>query len=221
MKQLDLPFEEDPFGGANAAVWTPRDIWVRLDQRVIEYLGEDRRYERKGTRRIDLDDLATYYSTFSNTPDGGLVVFGIEDKGEASGCATLSRDQLNSIETSHLTRCPQSRPEFKRIPIIIDDRKDFYFAIFVPYIGKLVETNRGEAWIRYGDSRHKMSEEEKRDFRATRQELSFEMEIAQDFGKGQAYRARCLPVPVSQILLRAPDRSPDRVRYAIATLPLR
>ncbi len=55
---------------------------------------------------------------------------------------------------------------------------DFCLANFVPYIGKLVETNKDEAWIRYGDSRHKMSEEEKRDFRATRQELSFEMEVA-------------------------------------------
>jgi hypothetical protein len=76
MEQLDLPFEDQPFSAANAALWTPRDIWVRLDQRLIEYLGEDRRYERKGNRRIDLDDLATYYSTFSNTPDGDLSYLG-------------------------------------------------------------------------------------------------------------------------------------------------
>jgi len=178
MEQLELPFEDEPFSAANAILWTPRDIWVRLDQRLIEYLGEDRRYERKGNRRIDLDDLATYQSTFSNTPDGGLLVFGIEDKGEISGCAALSRDQLNRIETCHLTRCPQARPEFKHIAVIVVNKTDFCLAIFVPYIGKLVETNKDEAWIRYGDSRHKMSEEEKRDFRATRQELSFEMDIA-------------------------------------------
>lgn len=85
---------------------------------------------------------------------------------------------MNSVETCHLNRCPQARPEFKRIPVIIYGKKDFVFAVFVPYIGRLVETNKGEAWIRYGDSRHRMSEEEKRDFRATRQELSFEMESA-------------------------------------------
>ena len=61
---------------------------------------------------------------------------------------------------------------------MINDKEDFCYSIYVPYIGRLVETNKGEAWIRYGDSRHKMSEEEKRDFRATRQELSFEMEDA-------------------------------------------
>ncbi len=90
MEQLDLPFGDEPFEAAAVALWTPRDIWVRLDQRVIEYLGEDRRFERKGNRRIDLDDLATYYSTFSNTPDGGLIVFGIEDKGDISGCTNFS-----------------------------------------------------------------------------------------------------------------------------------
>ena len=115
MQQLDLPFD-DPFWGENAAIWTPRDIWVRLNQRVVEYLGEDRRYERKGCQKINLDDLATYYSTFSNTPDGGLVVFGIENSGIISGCNSLSLDQINSIETCHLTRCPQARPEFKRFP---------------------------------------------------------------------------------------------------------
>jgi ATP-dependent DNA helicase RecG len=150
----------------------------QLNQRLIEHFKEDRRIERKGCKKIHLDELATYYSTFSNTPDGGLIIYGIEDDGEITGCNQLSVDQLNSLETCQLTRCPQAKPEFKRIPVIINEKEDFCFSIFVPYVGKLVETNKGESWIRYGDSRHKMSEEEKRDFRATRQELSFEMEVA-------------------------------------------
>jgi ATP-dependent DNA helicase RecG len=178
MKQLEFNFEEDPFDSASVAMWTPRDIWVRMDQRLLEYLGEDRRFERKGCRKIELDDLATYYSTFSNTPDGGVIVFGIEDKGAIVGCNSLSGDQLNSIEIVHLNRCPMAKPEFKRIQVIINNKPDFCFCIYTPYIGRLVETNKEEAWIRYGESRHRMSEEEKRDFRATRQELSFEMEAA-------------------------------------------
>ena len=39
MEQLELPFEDEPFDAAKHALWTPRDIWVRLDQRLIEYLG--------------------------------------------------------------------------------------------------------------------------------------------------------------------------------------
>jgi ATP-dependent DNA helicase RecG len=178
MDQLELPFEETVVPGENPAVWTPRDIWVRLNQRVLEFLKEDRRFERKSWKRPQLDDLATYYSTFANTPDGGLIVFGIEDDGTITGCSGLSADQLNKMESSHLTLCPGARPEFKRIPVVIDGKQDFCLAIFVPYAGKLVETNKEEAWIRYGESRHKMSEEEKRDFRSTRQELAFELEHA-------------------------------------------
>lgn len=178
MEQFQFDFEgflvsEDP------AVWTPRDIWTRLNQRVLEYFREDRRLERKGTKKADLDDLATYYSTFSNTPDGGLIVYGIEDKtGKVIGCKGFTTAQLNSIESSHVQRCPQAKPEFKRVPVVVDGNPTFCFAIFIPYVGKLVETNKGEAWIRYGESRRNMSEEEKRDFRATRQELSFELEVA-------------------------------------------
>jgi ATP-dependent DNA helicase RecG len=177
-QQFEFDFDSAVNANDNAALWTPRDIWVRLNQQVIEYLGEDRRFERKGCKKIGLDDLASYYSTFSNTPDGGLIVFGIEDDGTIVGCNSLSQNQLNDIETLHLTRCPQAKPEFKRFAVIVNGKPDFCYSIYVPYVGKLIETNKDEAWIRYGESRHKMSDEEKRDFRSTRQELSFEQEIS-------------------------------------------
>lgn len=176
MSQLDL--FSDPITTEDPALWTPRDIWVRLSQRVIEFLLEDRRFERKGTERVHFDDLATYYSTFSNTPDGGLIVFGVLNDGAIVGCSKLSQAQLNKIESCHTELCPMAKPEFKKIPVVVEGKEDFCYAIFVPYVGRLVETNKMEAYIRYGESRHKMSEEEKRDFRATRQELSFEEEFA-------------------------------------------
>jgi ATP-dependent DNA helicase RecG len=176
--QYEFQFDAAVGANDNPALWTPRDIWVRLNQQVIEFLGEDRRFERKGCKKISLDDLATYYSTFSNTPDGGMVVYGIENDGTIVGCGSLSQGQLNEIESVHLTRCPQAKPEFKKISVIVNGKQDFCFAVYVPYVGKLVETNKGEAWIRYGESRHKMSEQEKHDFRSTRQELSFEQETA-------------------------------------------
>ena len=179
MKQLDLDLQFEGISPADDhAVWTPRDIWVRLNQRLLEHFKEDRRLERKHWMNIQLDDLATYYSTFSNTPDGGLMVFGIEDNGNVAGCNALSIHQLNNIESGHLQRCPQARPEFKRVTVVVDGKSNFCLAIYIPYIGVLVETNKGEAWIRYGESRHRMSEQEKQDFRSTRQELSFEMTVA-------------------------------------------
>ncbi len=177
-EQLDLPFDGLFAADDDPALWTPRDMWTRLNGRLLEFFKEDRRFERKGCQKIHFDDLATYYSTFSNTPDGGLVVFGIENDGEIVGCKSLSQGQTNEIESFHLTKCPQARPEFKRIPVVINNNPDFCIAIFIPYMGKLIETNKDEAWIRYGESRHKMSEEEKQDFRSTRQELSFELAAA-------------------------------------------
>ncbi|MGE8495410.1 ATP-binding protein [Comamonas sp.] len=178
MTQLTLPWGIDSDDLASKSTWTPRDLWVKLDQRLLELLKEDRRLEKKSCKRIHFDDLAAYYSAFSNCPDGGLMVYGVEDKGEITGCQLADQEQLNQIESVHLDRCPQAKPEFKRIKVIINNKPDYCLAIFLPYIGRLVETNKGDAWIRYGSNKHKMSDEEKRDFRSTRRELSFEQAVA-------------------------------------------
>ena len=176
--QLDLPFDAVFLPGENPALWSPREIWVKLNQRMMEAFSEDRRIDYKSGLSVNLDDLATYISMFSNIPDGGVIVFGANSKGVAHGCSKLASSSINALEQCHLQRCPQAKPEFKRIPVIVEGKNDFCIAIYIPYVSKLVETNKGEAYTRYGDSKHKMSEEEKRDFRSTRQELSFEMDIA-------------------------------------------
>lgn len=115
----------------------------------------------------------------------------MEDKGDIVGCSRLSIDQLNEIESFHLRHCAQARPEFKRVPVIVDGKQDFCVSIYIPYIGFLVETNKQEAWIRYGEGRHKMSDEEKIDFRSTRQELSFELRKA-DYSYPQDFDIRII-----------------------------
>jgi ATP-dependent DNA helicase RecG len=176
--QLSLPFDE-PFSVSDEpGLWTPRDIWVRFTQRMIPYFKEDRRIDYKSSRKIQFDDLAAYFSCFSNTPDGGVLCYGVDNDGTLLGCKSLDQNILNAIETCHLQKCPLAKPEFKRVPVIINGEEDFLILIYIPYIGKLAETNKSEAWIRYGDTKHKMSEEEKRDFRATRNEVSFELERA-------------------------------------------
>jgi ATP-dependent DNA helicase RecG len=156
-------------------------------------LQEDRRIERKSCRDIDFNDFAQYYSAFSNTPEGGIVLIGVDDNGAPSGCKNLNHEKLNSLEHFHLSLCPKAKPEFNRVPIGAEG--NFVLAVFVPYIGTLVETNRQEAYIRYGDRKQRMSEPEKADFRATRQELSFEQQEAhlkypQDFDE-EIVRAFC------------------------------
>jgi ATP-dependent DNA helicase RecG len=159
--QLAFPFDE-PFSVSDQpALWTPRDIWVRFTQRMISYFVEDRRIDYKSSVKIQFDDLAAYMSCFSNTPDGGVLCYGVADDGTVEGCKRLDQKPLNDIEKCHVQKCPTAKPEFKRVPVIVDGKDDFLILIFIPYIGKLVETNKSEAWIRYGDSKHRMSEEEK------------------------------------------------------------
>jgi ATP-dependent DNA helicase RecG len=145
---------------------------------MIPYFHEDRRIEYKVTPKLNWDDLAAYFSAFSNSPDGGVLCIGVADNGMCVGCKNLSPEQLNRIETFHIQSCPASKPEVKRIPITVEEGSNFLVLIYVPYCGRLVETNKGDAWIRLGDTKRKMSDEEKRDFRATRNETSFELEPA-------------------------------------------
>ena len=167
-EQLNFPFDE-PFAISDVPeLWTPREIWVRFTQRMIPYFSEDRRIEYKVTPKLHWEDLASYYSAFSNSPDGGVLCIGVADDGTCAGCKNLSADQLNRIETFHIQICPSAKPEFKRVPIVVDGEQNFLVLIYIPYCGRLIETNKGEAWIRLGDTKRKMSEEEKRDFRATR-----------------------------------------------------
>jgi ATP-dependent DNA helicase RecG len=162
LEQLPLPFDEPFTISDQPDLWTPRDIWVRFTQRMVSFFDEDRRIDYKSSLRVQFDDLATYLSAFSNTPDGGVLCFGVSDDSKILGCRSLDQRVLNELEKCHLQRCPSARPEFKRVAAIVDGQDDFLLLIYIPYIGKLVETNKSEAWIRYGDSKHKMSEEEKR-----------------------------------------------------------
>ena len=171
--QLDLPLDQTR---KSSYLLTPREIWARLSEDNISSYSEDKRVERKAWNKIHFDNLAEYYSCYSNTVDGGVVLIGIENNGVLSGCSKLSPKQINKIDSFHRTNCPLAAPLSKRVSIY--DGTDFVIAIFIPYIGRLVETNKGEAFIRYGESKCRMSEEEKRDFRATRQERSFEQEPA-------------------------------------------
>lgn len=176
--QLDLPFDSVFAQNENPALWSPREIWVKLNQRMMASFGEDHRIDYKQAKRISFDEYATYLSMFSNTPEGGVIVYGADSKGKATGCSQLSQQQLNHLEKCHLELCPLAKPEFKRVPVVVGGNQDFAVAIYIPYVGRLVETNKADAYTRYGDSKHKMTEEEKRDYRSTRQELSFELDTA-------------------------------------------
>lgn len=190
MEQLSIDFL-DVLPMEDTSTWSPRDIWTRLNQRLLEHFKEDRRLERKNHKIPNLEDLAVYLSMFSNTPDGGVLVFGVDDDGTVTG-VKFGIEQVNRIESQYIQYCPSAKPEFKRVPVVVGDQETFCLAIYVPYVGRLVETNRDEAWIRYGDGKHRMSAEEKQDFRATRGELSFELMIANAVSYPESFDRRII-----------------------------
>ena len=127
--QFDLPFE-GPFTVSDApALWTPREIWVRLTAQMMKHFAESRRIDYKRATTIDFADMAKYLSAFSNTPDGGVLVFGADSHGNPTGCNSLSIGQQNKIESCHTQLCPEARPEFRRIEVFVDGKQDFCVAV--------------------------------------------------------------------------------------------
>jgi ATP-dependent DNA helicase RecG len=175
MEQLDLDFEA-PLPSL-PQLWTPDDIFTHLDNATVQRFKEDGRLERKRAR-IAQRDLAEYFSMWANTqPNGGIILLGVENDGAISGCSSLSDNQLNEIErTSRL--CPDARCAFKRIAVTnARDKPDFLVAIRVSYReDKLVETTAGDAFIREGEDKRRLTELEKREIRLNKGQLDVERE---------------------------------------------
>lgn len=151
-------------------ILSPDDIFSSLGAELLEALKEDRRIERKpaGTHARVLGD---YFSMWANTaPEGGLIFLGLEDDGSVSGCTDLSDSELNEREKANRTFAPDARSECKRVQVANrDGTQDFILAIRVFYReDKVVTTVSGDAFIRDGDSKRRLSDEEIRELQNER-----------------------------------------------------
>lgn len=169
--EFGSPVEELP------QLWTPDDIFRSADTSVIKRFGEDSRVERKpcGIHAVHIGD---YLSMYANTqPHGGVIFIGVENKGVITGCKSLSTGQLNDLEVVR-TYCPDARHEFKRIPVVnCRGEDDFVILIRVYYRDdKLVETVAGNAFVRVGEQKRQLSEDEKREIRINKGQVEYELE---------------------------------------------
>jgi ATP-dependent DNA helicase RecG len=172
VQQLTFTFEK------LLPILTPDDIYASLDAGLVAALKEDRRIERKpaGTHNRVLGE---YYSMWANTaPDGGLIFLGVEDRGQISGCSHLSQNELNEREKSGRTHCPDARSESKRIQLVnLDGEIDFVLAIRVFYReDKVVTEVGGNAYIRIGDSKTRLSDQEVRELQNDKGQVDLERE---------------------------------------------
>jgi ATP-dependent DNA helicase RecG len=158
---------------------TPDEMYDRATTaRVLQGWKEDRRIERK-TANIQPKELGEYFSMWANTPpDGGLIVAGMEDKGSVSGCHHLSTDNLNNLEKTGYTYCPEARHLSKRIPATTVNGDQTFLVLFkVDHCThKVVRTVSGKAFIRQGDEKHTLTEEEIRELSIDRGEVQYEEE---------------------------------------------
>lgn len=158
-------------------LWTPDDIYSACNEEVVRRFSEDGRVERKRAG-ISQKDLSEYVSMWANTqPSGGITFLGVRDDGGLVGCKNTEQSHINDLEAVRVL-CPDARLEFKRIPIVnVNSEPDFVLARRVYYReDKLVETQDGNAYVREGDRKRRLTEQEKREIRLNKGELDVESE---------------------------------------------
>jgi ATP-dependent DNA helicase RecG len=190
-EQLSLNFPKETL-----PLLTVNEIYEKADQPLLEALKEDRRLERKSAG-VQSRSLGDYFSMFANTkPDGGVLVIGRENDGQMSGCSNASQNHLNDLERTADNHCSDARFETKRIGVQRQDGvKDFVtvFRIFYRH-DKLVRTHSGDAFVRVGESKKKLSDEEAREIEIDKGQIdlegepcrldypqAFDMELIRDF----------------------------------------
>lgn len=158
-------------------LWTPADIFESCSSDTIQRFKEDHRVERK-PGSIKQSTLADYVSMWANTqPHGGITLLGVADSGRIIGCKHLHENQLNEIRTVRRL-CPDAKIEFKRVSVKNSKGEDDFVEVMRVHYreDKLVETVSGEAFVREGDQKRLLREEEKREIRLNKGQLELESE---------------------------------------------
>jgi len=173
-----LLFEQDPI-----ELRTVDELFAGLDQDLIRRLDEDRRVERKGPG-VHASALAEYLVLFANNPpDGGVLLVVVEDDGTVTGCQGLPIERRNALERAGDTHTTGSKYEVRAVPVqTATETPGFVLAFRGHYsVGRLIETTKGDAFIRRGDSKKRLSDAEKRELRASRGEVSTELESCEGY----------------------------------------
>lgn len=182
MEQLSFRFD------IPLALISPDEIYQNAEA-FLKLLKEDRRFERKSPRTSPRT-LGEYFSMWANTvPDGGLIAVGIEDGGLIVGCKALGQPELNEREQAAKTYCPDARYSHKLVPVTNSrGDADYILLIRVQYRpDKVVYDSQENAWIRIGDQKHQLSNEECRELEIDKGQVDFEREPIFDVPYPEAF----------------------------------
>jgi ATP-dependent DNA helicase RecG len=182
-EQLAFDFESVPPPKSELRdLWTPDDILadsVKNGASILTQFGEDNRVEWKSAK-YPARDLADYLSMWANTqPFGGLIAIGIEKDGTISGCNAVGLAKVSEFESACSEQCPDAQFDIRRIPARTEyGEDDFVVLMRVRYrVDKLVETIRHEAFIRVGNTKRRLSEDEKQEIRINKGQIEYEKEL--------------------------------------------
>jgi predicted HTH transcriptional regulator len=179
-EQFALNFESTPVS-TPVSTLTPDEIFDRVDEAMLRqfFKVEDSRLEKKPPS-YHARELGDYFSMWANTaPDGGIIIVGIRNDTIFEGCASLSTNQLNTLELTGVTFCPDAVYTMKKLPIRRDSdgQPDFLLAIRVRYHDtKVVRTTLGRVFIRKGDSIRELKGDAIRFLQSQKGEVRFETE---------------------------------------------
>lgn len=199
IRGTQLAFDFSP--PKNLLLLTVTEIYNSANRALFEGLKEDQRIERKPVG-VHCPFLGEYFSMWANTkPDGGIIVIGQEDNGAMCGCVKAGADKINKLEQVGITYCPDAKYEMTRVDIKLPDGTPDFIIMFRIFYreDKLVRTVRGEAFVRRGDQKKKLTEAEAREIEIDKKQTDFEqeqtrLEYPQDFDTGlitqfvQAYK---------------------------------
>jgi ATP-dependent DNA helicase RecG len=171
-QQFELSFE------ARSRLLTVDEIYALKDASWLKLIREDRRVERKPVK-IHSRSLSEWFSMWANTaPNGGIIAVGISDAGEIDGIHGTSVNHLNDLERTGDIFCPDGKCEYKRANVTNKDGKPDHLLLFRVFYNdkKVVRTTDGSAFVRRGDSKIKLSEDEIRELQVEKGEVSLEQE---------------------------------------------
>jgi ATP-dependent DNA helicase RecG len=156
------------------------EIYEQITQPLLSELEEDNRFERKPPG-VSGRLLGEYFAMYANTePDGGMIGIGIEDDGSITGLNQYEQKRINDLEKAGSIYCPQAKYKMKRVPVI--NKKgapDFILLTRVAYDPhRVVEDVEGNAFVRLGDSKKRLTEAEKHELKIAKGQIDFEQESA-------------------------------------------
>ncbi len=155
------------------------EMYDGLTEKNLRKWIENHKFEKKSAL-IPRNQLGEYFSMWANTPpEGGIIIVGISKNNEFEGCEKIGTNKINDLQRTGPLECPDAAFRHKLVEIHRDKdgALDYVLGIRVKYHPtKVVHTVTGRVFQRFGESKHELTDEQVRNLRAEKGEISLEKE---------------------------------------------